>query len=574
MLSFHATIPGPRIQQAQATCDTKIEDVGLKLKPSKCEFFKRRIAYLGHIVSDKGIETDPKKIEAILKWPVPKTVHDVRSFLGFTNYYRKFIYKYAQKAKPLNKLISGDNVKKKHSKVDWTDECQTAFDLLKETCTNTPIWAYANYKKPFRLNTDASERGLGAVLYQQQDDKTFRVIAYASKTLSKTERNYDAHKLEFLALKWSITQRFHEYLYGGTFEVYTDNNPLMYVLTSAKLDAMGQRWIASLANYDFKIFYRSGHLNVDADSLSRIPWDMEQTYDTPLDTVLVKSAIIQSRVSIKIPIFLNALITANELVICSNLQLTKSQWRQEQRNDFSLKRLIELCESGKLMNYDTTKEDPADLKSMMRLRKDFFMENGLLHQKTSFKMTEKQVDQFVMPQQFHKQTVRVCHEDYGHLGMDRVQILLQERFYWPKMSEDIRTVIRTCERCMHFKTTPQHEEMYPITATYPLELIHLDFLSIGGKDDVMKNVLVVTDHFTRYAQCYVTSNQLAVTVAKILVNKYFTNYGCPDKILTDRGSSFENFLFKDICELARISKLRTGSYHPQRNGQCERFNKT
>ena len=170
--------------------------------------------------------------------------------------------------------------------------------------------------------------------------------------------------------------------------------------------------------------------------------------------------------------------------------------------------------------------------------------------------------------------MRVCHEDYGHLGMDRVQILLQEKFYWPKMSEDVRTVIRTCERCMHFKTTPQCEEMYPITATYPLELIHLDFLSIGGKNDVMKNVLVVTDHFTRYAQCYVTSNQLAVTVAKILVNKYFTNYGWPDKILTDRGSSFENLLFRDICELARICKLRTGSYHPQTNGQCERFNKT
>ena len=97
--------------------------------------------------------------------------------------------------------------------------------------------------------------------------------------MSKSERNYDAHKLEFLALKWSVTQRFHEYLYGGTFEVYTDNNPLTYVLTSAKLDAMGQRWIASLANYDFKIFYWSGHLNVDVDSLSRIPWDMEQTYD-------------------------------------------------------------------------------------------------------------------------------------------------------------------------------------------------------------------------------------------------------------------------------------------------------
>ena len=148
--------PEEHIEQLDAVL-TKIEEAGLKLKPSKCEFFKRRIAYLGHIVLDKGIETDPKKIEAILKWPVPKTVHDVQSFLGFTNYYQKFIYKYAQKAKPLNKLISGDNAKKKHSKVDWTNECQTAFDLLKETCTNTPILAYADYKKPFRLNTDASE---------------------------------------------------------------------------------------------------------------------------------------------------------------------------------------------------------------------------------------------------------------------------------------------------------------------------------------------------------------------------------------------------------------------------------
>ena len=158
--------------------------------------------------------------------------------------------------------------------------------------------------------------------------------------------------------------------------------------------------------------------------------------------------------------------------------------------------------------------------------------------------------------------------------MDHAQILLQEGFYWPIMSEDVRTIIRSCECCMHFKMTPQHNEMYPIMAMYPLELIHLDFLSIGGKDDVLKNMLVVTNHFTRYAQCYVTSNQLAVTVSKILVDKYFTNYGWPDKILTDRGSGFENLLFKGICELAKIRKLRTGSYHPQTNGQCKRFHKT
>ena len=122
-----------------------------------------------------------------------------------------------------------------------------------------------------KLHTDASEHGLGAVLYQKQDDNMERVVAYASRTLSKPKRNYDTHKLEFLALKWSITERFHEYLYGGHFKVYTDNNPLTYILTTAKLDATGQRWVASLANYNFKIFYKSGKLNVEADALSLHP---------------------------------------------------------------------------------------------------------------------------------------------------------------------------------------------------------------------------------------------------------------------------------------------------------------
>ena len=179
-----------------------------------------------------------------------------------------------------------------------------------------------------------------------------------------------------------------------------------------------------------------------------------------------------------------------------------------------------------------------------------------------------------MPTQFRKRTVTVCHEDYGHLGMDRVLVLLQERYFWPKMSDDVRKYIRQCDRCVRFKRRKEQTELFPITATYPLELVHLDFLSIGGKEDRMKNILVVTDHFTRYAQCYVTRNQTALTVANELVNKYFTNFGWPDKILTDRGTSFENELFHSICQMAKIRKLRTGSYRPQTNGQCERFNQT
>ena len=263
--------------------------VGLKLKPKKCEFFKSKIAYLSHIVSAKGIETDPKKVEAVRNWTVPKTVTDIRSFLGFTNYYRQFIKDYAKVARPLNTLISGENAAKKKKLVEWYEQCQKAFDTLKDLCTSTPILAYADYKRDFQLHTDACERGLGGVLYQKDENGLQRVIAYASQSLSPTERNYPAHKLEFLALKWVVTDRFHGYLYGGKFDVFTDNNPLTYILTSAKLNACGQRWIASLANYDFRLFYKTGKPNVEADALSRIPADGYYELESPVVKRILKS---------------------------------------------------------------------------------------------------------------------------------------------------------------------------------------------------------------------------------------------------------------------------------------------
>ena len=153
---------------------------------------------MGHIVSKDGIETEKKKIIAIQEWPVPKTVTEVHSFLGFTNYYHKFIPKYAQITQPIKQLISGENANKNKVLVDWNEKFQEAFDRLKQLCSQTPILAYANYKKPFKLHTNASENGLGAVQYQKQGDGTDHVIAYASHTLLKSERNNDAHKLEYI----------------------------------------------------------------------------------------------------------------------------------------------------------------------------------------------------------------------------------------------------------------------------------------------------------------------------------------------------------------------------------------
>ena len=256
---------------------SRLKEHNLKLKGTKCEFMKSHVTYLGHDVSENGIETDSEKTEAIRTWSIPKTVKDVRAFLGFTGYYRRFIKDYARIARPLNDLLVGHctnrksktaKSKKKRTPFTWTEKQQEAFDTLRDKLMNPQVLAYADYHLPFKLHTDASTMGLGAVLCQHQDGQD-RIVAYASRSLKTSERNYPAHKLEFLALQWAITDKFHDYLYGATFDVVTDNNPLTYVFTTAKLDATGQRWLAELSNYNCSISYRSGKQNADADGLSR-----------------------------------------------------------------------------------------------------------------------------------------------------------------------------------------------------------------------------------------------------------------------------------------------------------------
>ena len=175
-------------------------------------------------------------------------------------------------AQPLHKLTSGENVSKKKAAIKWDSSCQQAFDDLKKLCTTVPILAYANFSKLFRLHTDACGMGLGAVLYQTREDGAEVVIAFASRSLGKAESHYPAHKLKFLALKWAVVEKLHKCLYGLTFDVYMDNNPFTYVLTTAKLDVASHCWVTSLANYNFRLHYRVGKTNIDADALSRVSW--------------------------------------------------------------------------------------------------------------------------------------------------------------------------------------------------------------------------------------------------------------------------------------------------------------
>ena len=378
--------------------------------------------------------------------------------------------------------------------------------------TRTPILAYADYRKPFQLQTDASDLGLGAVLYQIDDNGHHRVIAYASRSLSKTERNYPAHKLEFLALKWAVTDRFHEYLFGGQFDVYTDNNPLTYILTSAKLDATGQCWVTSLANYDFRISYKSGKSNVEADALSHIL----RTSDILIDAPSVK-AIISA-----VPYMNHTKYNYNPSnIVCKLTQIvvhkmSRDDWKVEQENDSITGPVITAIKTKKFNNDALSDES----KRILHSRSQLLFRCGLLYRKVFDGQLQENKFLFFLPQSYWKQALEACDDNMGHLGIERTTSLLRDCFYWPSITADVEKHIKSCPQCLLFKTQPEKAELNPIIATRPLELVHIDYLMTeapsNSKTSKDINILIITDHFTRYAQAHVTSSQKAPVVAKTL----------------------------------------------------------
>ena len=203
-----------------------------------------------------------------------------------------------------------------------------------------------------------------------------------------------------------------------------------------------------------------------------------------------------------------------------------------------------------------------------------FIRNGLLYRKVKLKNHDSVVNQFILPKTHRRPATLALHDNYRCLGMEKTLGLLQEWFFWPKMIKDVQNHVRTCEQCTKYKQ-PEREKLKPISCTYLLELVHLDFLTIG-KEGTEKaiNIMVATDHFTRYAQAYITPKQTAPVVAKTLWDQFLLHYGWPTKILTDQGKSFENQLIKELCSLAQVQKLQTTPYRLQTNGSCEHFNYT
>ena len=241
-----------------------LEKHNLFIKPEKCDFEQSSVEYLGVVISHNSVKMDPAKIAGVAEWPIPTTKKEVQSFLGFTNFYRRFIEGFSHHARPLFNLTKNDTIFR------WSSEEQSAFDILKEKITSSPILVLPDNSKPFRIEADSSDFATGAVLSQQSSDEKWHPVAFLSKSLSPVERNYEIHDKEMLAIVRALEEWRH-FVEGAEhqFEIWTDHKNLEYFMTSKKLNRRQARWSLLLARFDFILHHRPGTSMGKSDALSR-----------------------------------------------------------------------------------------------------------------------------------------------------------------------------------------------------------------------------------------------------------------------------------------------------------------
>ena len=382
------------LRQLQAVFE-RFQEHGLKLKPSKCSFLWKQITFLGHEVSAEGMKPGNLNLKGIAEMAPPENYTAVRRFLGMTGFFRRFIKGYARIAKPLNNILEGEASKLKSEAVTLPPEALEAFEQLKMCCMTAPVLAFADFTKEFRLETDASSDGLGAVLSQKKEDGKWHPVAFRSRELRGGEAKYHSSKLEFLALKWAVTEQFREYLQYRPFKVRTDNNPLTYILKTPNLDALGHRWVAALAGYEMTIEYLKGADNKVADALSHVTTQLDpDTVKALLDHArngLPRAEcedirIVEDKLRVDEEVILRATQLARQEKKFRNLH-TES-WHQAQLMDPVIPHIIEWRKlpnnnRQKLGDFLLGKVSEADRRAYCLREKDFVICDHMLYVQTT-----------------------------------------------------------------------------------------------------------------------------------------------------------------------------------------------
>ena len=594
----------------------RIREAGLTLKPKKCNLFQEKVSFLGHIVTADGVHCEPEKIEAVKNWEVPKTVTGVRSFLGFANYYRRFVKSFAHIASPLT------NLTKKDQPFKWTKECQNAFDTLKTRLTEAPILAYPSMDPDAKyiLDTDASNFGIGAVLSQVQDGVE-RVIAYASQTLSRSQRNYCTTYRELLAVV-TFVKYFRHYLLGvDSFTIRTDHSSLRWLTNFKDPEGLIGRWLLSIQPYNFTIEHRRGTSHGNADGLSRKEVVMRRRRclreectecETPVgQNVCVLTTGQSTRHSSQTdensnidnnenPRNINgtdnsSLILGDPNFQCSELESQsietdqvnpnwmenwdKTDLRAKQLSDTSIKRVIDWKEEGReCPSRADLLSESEDVRNLCGQWKWLELIDGILYRRWTSRCTSIVKFQYITPKSLRETILHHLHNTMtaGHFGVKRTLMKIRQKFYWPRCKRDVELWCQECSVCAQIKPGPGFRaRLHQIPVRNKLDRIALDILGeLPETENGNKNILVISDYYTKWTHAVAIPDQTALTVADKLMTEFIAIFGVPIQIHTDQGRNFESHLFKQVCEILKINKTRTTPFHAQSDGQVERWNRT
>jgi len=487
----------------------------------------------------------------VRQWPVPKNQTEVRSFVGLASYYRRFVRGFAEIARPLHQLTE------KGRRFKWTEACHTAFEQLKLSLMSAPVLIYPDPSKTFILDTDASDAGIGAVL-SQEEEGCEHVIAYASRALTKQERKYAATKKELLSMVTFI-RHFKHYLLGKEFVLRTDHNSLRWLHNFQGLEGQLARWVEQLASFQYKIVHRPGRGHANADALSRLPAYL--SIPGPLDTApQIRGGPVIAAVQ-NVPTSLIPGWEGDELV--------QAQWE-----DAELKKIIDLKKEGR-----TGLQPPDDLQKYAQVWSQLQMQGSRLVRVPPSNSDAANQVQVVIPTVMVAEILRQLHNDVtgGHLGIQKLQAKVKDRFYWLGWFGDVKRWCSECVDCGSRKAGGKQwrAPLQSVVALRPHERVALDILGpLPETPKGNKYIVVIGDYFSKWTEAFPLPNQEAETVAKLLVEQWVCRFGAPRIIHTDQGRNFESRLFKEVCQLLNIHKTRTSPYHPQSDGMVERFNRT
>jgi predicted aspartyl protease len=522
----------------------RLQQAGLYLKPEKCEFHVQEVKYLGLIITTEGIRMDPAKVAAVKDWQVPANLKDVQAFLGFANFYRRFILGYSKIVAPLTALT------KKDQRFQWNVLAQAAFDELKEAFCSAPILAHFDPDRECVVETDASDYVSAGILSQYDDNAILHPVAYFSKKHSPAECNYEIYDKELMAIVRAFEEwRPHLESAKGIIEVLSDHKNLEYFTTTKLLNRRQARWSEFLSRFNFKIKYRPGKAGGKPDALTRRSGDLPKGGDERLK-------------------FQNQVVLKPE-----NLDLSATSVKED-RSEVEGLRVKELLQKA----YD---EDDL-VRDIMKAVKT----GQRRHAKIPLAECEIQDDmlyrsgRLYIPKndELRLQLIKDHHDSRaaGHPGVAKTLEMMSRQYTWPEQRKDIERYVRNCQICRRSKPT-RHT---PYGTLKPLEIpdqpwqhLTMDFVTGLPEDSGFNAILMVVDRLTKMRHlipCRDTCT--AEELALLYLNFVFRYHGLPQSVVSDRGPQFTSEFWKALCELLGIQVHLSTAYHPQTDGQSERMN--